>query len=185
MNIKEFLFSKKYGSLYSKVAYFFKYKIPFVSKGWYEWHFPYYHWWKARKYFKRPKAHFIFAKYFWTYGLPVNRKYYNPIIDIEFSGLGWKTKYDEYRHEWDPMINIVLFRKWHIMWVFNWINKDEDSTTASMATWEAMLDYLYRHKTLKWVVDNHRWGHGINEDSHIITIHRNLTKKGLQKINNY
>lgn len=171
--------------MYPSFKYFFKYKIPFISKGWYEWHFPYYHWWKVKRYFKRPKAHFKVTKNYWTFGLPTRKDYYNPIIDIGFLGLGWKTKYDDYRHEWDPMIYIVLFRKWFIIWTFNWINNDINSTTSSMATWEAILDYLYRNKTLKWVVDHHKWKLGFGKNSPIITIHRNLTKRGLQEINSH
>ena len=99
-------------------------------------------WWKARKVFKRPKCHFIFGKDLWFFGLYINPKFYKPIIHIKYSSLGWKTKWDEYRHEWDPYFQIVLFRKWHFIWIFNWIDiKDETTQTSSMATWEAILDY--------------------------------------------
>lgn len=83
-------------------------KIPFLSPGWNEYRNPWYHWWKARKYFKRPKAHFLFRKNFWTFGLPIRRDYYSPVIDIGFHALGWKDKWDSPRHEWDPMICITF-----------------------------------------------------------------------------
>jgi len=34
-------------------------------------------------------------------------------IGFDFVSLGWKTKYDSYRHEWNPMISFVFF-KWQI-----------------------------------------------------------------------
>lgn len=34
MNVKEYLTSKKYGSLRYKLSYFFHSKIPFLSPGW-------------------------------------------------------------------------------------------------------------------------------------------------------
>lgn len=127
MNLKEYLFSKKYGSLRYWVSYFFHSKIPFISPGWNEYKNPWYHWWKAREYFKRPEAHFLFRKRFWTFGLPARRDYYNPVVDIGFHALGWKDKWDSPRHEWDPMIYITFFRTWHLLWIFNWVVKGEES----------------------------------------------------------
>ena len=175
MSIKEFLFTKKYGSLFYRFHYFFNYKIPFISKGWNTYHNPWYYWWKVRKYFKRPKAHFAFLKNYWTYGLPIRRNYYNPIIDIGFHALGWKDKYNSPRHEYDPMINIVFFRKWHLFWVFNWVEKDnKESYTKSMATWEAILDTLYYNSTLEQAIKDNVWSSGFNEDKKYITIDSNL-----------
>ncbi len=34
-------------------------------------------------------------------------------IGFDFVRLGWKTKWDSYRHEWNPMISFVFF-KWQI-----------------------------------------------------------------------
>ena len=114
-------------------------------------------WWKARKIFKRPKCHFIFGKDLWFFGLYINPKFYNPIVHFKYSSLGWKTKWDEYRHEWDPYFQIVLFRKWHFIWLFNWIDKkDETTRTSSMATWEAILDYN-NGRSLKDCIDYHTW----------------------------
>ena len=170
MNWKNYLFSKEYGSLYYRLSYFFKYQLPF-SKGWNTYHNPWYHWWKARKYFKRPKAHFLFTKNFWTFGLPCRRDYYNPILSINFDALGWKDKYNSPRHEWDPMINIVFFRTWHLIWIFNWVDKTDDhSNTRSAATWEAILDYLYYSVPNDQLSKNHIW---MCEDE-IITINQNM-----------
>lgn len=182
MNLKEYLFSKKYGSLRYQVSYFFHSKIPFISPGWNEYRNPWYHWWKAREYFKRPKAHFLFRKRFWTFGLPIRRDYYNPVIDIGFHALGWKDKWDSPRHEWDPMICITFFRTWHLLWIFNWAVKEEkNSFTRSMATWEAILDYSRYNKSIDQVVDNHVWSYEENGEKKYITIIPNMTRKGLQK----
>lgn len=114
-------------------------------------------WWKARKVFKRPKCHFIFGKNLWFFGLYINPKFYKPIIHIKYSPLGYKWKWDEPRHEWDPYFQIVLFRKWHFIWMFNWIDiKDETTRTSSMATWEAILDYN-NGKSLKDCIEYHTW----------------------------
>ena len=67
----------------------------------------------------------------------------NPIIDIRSSSLGWKSKYDSPRHEWDPYFAITFFRKYRIMWMWNYITNDSNDNVRSMATWEALLDYLY------------------------------------------
>lgn len=122
---------------------------------WNEYHNPFYPWYKVRKKFPRPKCHFIYGKDIWFFGMPVNKKYYNPIISINTSALGWKTKYRMFRHEWDPYIDICLFRKYHIMWVFNYAKSTEDrsnskesheSYTDNIYIWESMLEYLYGKK---------------------------------------
>lgn len=174
MKIKEFLFGKKYGSLYYRLSYFFGHKIPF-SHGWNAYHNPLYHWWKARKHFKRPKVHLITGKNIWFFGLPCRRDYYNRILDIRFSALGWKDKFNSPRHEWDPYITITFLRKYHIIWIFNWAVKgDKDSCTRSSATWEAILDYLYYKVPIDKVVGCHTWSSGIGASSHDITINSNL-----------
>lgn len=180
MYFKEYLFGRKYGSLRYRVSYFFHSKIPFISPGWNE--YPWYHWWEVREYFKRPKAHFLFRKKFWTFGLPARRDYYNPVIDIGFHALGWKDKWDSPRHEWDPMICITFFRTWHLLWIFNWAVKEEkNSITKSMATWEAILDYSYYNKTIDQAIDNHVWSYEEDGEKKYITIISNMTKKGLKE----
>lgn len=158
MTIKEFLFgnSKKYGTLSYRVSHFLKYKLPF-SKGWNKLHNPLYHWWKVRKDFKRPRAHFIASKNpIWFYGFPIRSDYLNRVIDIRFKALGWKDKYNSPRHEWDPYISILLFRKYHLLWTFNWTDP-LDYSSSSMATWEAILDMLYYGKSLEEVKSMHVW----------------------------
>jgi len=38
-------------------------------------------------------------------------------IGFNFVSLGWKTKYDSYRHEWNPIWSFVFF-KWQIALIF-------------------------------------------------------------------
>lgn len=142
---------------------------------------PFYTWWKVRKIFKRPKCHLYIGERTWFFGLPCLDIYYNPIIDINTSNVGWKWKYDEVRHEWDPYIQIRLFRKWDIIFIFNWIVKsDQNSNCRSMATWEAILDYLYNNKTLQECINRHIWYNKDNE----ITIHSNIKRELLKSICN-
>lgn len=174
MTIKEFLFSNKYGSLRYKVIRFFKHKLPF-TRTWNEYHNPWYHWWKAREYFKRPKAHFYCGNMTWFFGFPCREDYLNSILDIRFSSLGWKTKYDSYRHEWDPYISIVFFRKWQLLWVFNWVNENDDfSHTRSMATWEAILDYLHNNFSIEDCIKRHTWEGNKHGKEYEITILPNV-----------
>ena len=145
-------------------------------KLWNEYHNPFYIWWKVRKIFKRPKCHVYIGKKTWFFGLAILDCYYNPIISIKFRALGWKWKYDDVRHEWDPYIQIRLFRKWDIIFIFNWVDEsDSDSSTRNMATWEAILDYLYNNKTIEECIKRHTWGARIGQkDSHEITILDNI-----------
>ena len=72
-----------------------------------------------------------------------------------------------------------VFRTWHLLWIFNWVIKEEkDSITRSMATWEAILDYSYYDKTISQVIDNHVWSHEDDGNTKYITIVPNMTRKG-------
>lgn len=58
-------------------------------------------------------------------------------IGFDFVRLGWKTKYDEYRFEWSPMISFVFF-KWQIAITFVAPHADH--------YWESWLYYTRRTK---------------------------------------
>ena len=58
-------------------------------------------------------------------------------IGFDFVRLGWKTKYDDYRHEWNPLISFVFF-KWQIALMFI---PDHDSHY-----WESWLYYTRETK---------------------------------------
>lgn len=156
--------------LKNKIILYFKYDTIF-SKYWMEYHFPLSQWYKARDKFKKPKCHFICGKPVWFFGWPAREEYINPIIDIRSSSLGWKSKYDSPRHEWDPYFAITFFRKYRIMWMWNYITDDSNDNVRSMATWEALLDYLYFDRTIDWVKENHVW---LNHDKSEIRIDKNL-----------
>ena len=140
---------------------------------WNEYNNPLMPYWKVRKIFKRPKCHFMYGTQIWFFGL-VLRQHLNPIISINTSSLGWKWKYDDVRHEWDPYIYICLFRKYQFIWIFNWVDKnDPDSSVRSMATWEAILEYLYKDHTLEQVIEENVWGNSV-PTTYDITIKENV-----------
>lgn len=148
-----------------------------------EYNNPLYYWWKVRKIFKRPRMHLYIGKRTWFFGMPILDEYYNPIISFNISGLGWKTKYSMVRHEWDPYINIRFFRKWDVIIIFNWVSKhDPNSGIRSMATWEAILDYLYNKKSLRDCIFEHRWGSKDSRDK-VVTIKPNIKEKCLKTLN--
>jgi len=53
-------------------------------------------------------------------------------IGFNFVPLGWKTKFDSYRHEWNPIWSFVFF-KWQIALIF--------SPKQDMHYWECWLYY--------------------------------------------
>lgn len=143
---------------------------------WNEYHNPLYYWWKVRKIFKRPKIHFIFGKNIYMFGFPINKKYYHPILYVKFSNLGWKPKYDDVRHEWDPYIHIRLFKKWDFIWLFNWVRKhDRNSAISSMATWEAILEMAYDNLDINTAINKNVWVGA--------TPYTNLTKSAKREYN--
>lgn len=111
-------------------------------------------WWKARKYFKRPKIHFHFSR----------EKFYRigKIIDINISDIQWKDKYNSPRHEISPKISIILFRRFEfsILFYIYYIDEFGDKRNGDMEYWEYLLNWLYykKKKTLKcysgWISDS-------------------------------
>lgn len=124
---------------------------------------PYYYWWKVRKFWKMPKIHLAhIGEITWWFGLPCSREHYNKYLDISISGLGWKDKDNEPRFEWDPYFCITLFRKWQIIWVWNYcpyfmkqVNKAIEIET-SIHTWEAILSMVEYEATY---ISNPSLGH--------------------------
>ena len=62
----------------------------------------------------------------------------NNWFKIDFVSLGWKTKYDDFRNEWNPMFSLVLFKKQLVAWVL------PNTDCSSMHYWESWLDYKHR-----------------------------------------
>lgn len=58
-------------------------------------------------------------------------------LGIQIIGLGWKTKFDKYRHEWNPMISAVGFNRQFCIWF------GLKETMSNMCYWEAWLTYFY------------------------------------------
>ena len=58
-------------------------------------------------------------------------------IGFNFVPLGWKTKWDSYRHEWNPMWSFVFF-KWQIVLMF--------TPEHDMHYWECWLNYTRETK---------------------------------------
>ena len=138
---------------------------------------PFYIWWRCKKWFNFPHIHFYHGHILGYYGMPCSKDYYNKFIDFHIRALGWKTKYDSFRHEYDPYIAITFFRKWQLLWTFNYVTTgDKNSWVRNLATWEAMLEMTYDKKSLSYVVNNHKWG--IKGE---IDICKNLTWSGYFK----
>lgn len=56
---------------------------------------------------------------------------------VNLVGHGWKTKYDFYRHEWNPMLSVVLLKRQFCIFVGH---RDRE---ANDYYWEAYLYYKY------------------------------------------
>ena len=78
-------------------------------------------------------------KYTKTHTKPIPIKYFG----WNFTSLGWKTKWDDYRFEWSPSISLILFGKQLFIEILPNI-KTDDSTIAIDCYWEAWLNYKYK-----------------------------------------
>ena len=73
-----------------------------------------------------------------THTKPIPIKYFG----FDFTSLGWKTKWNDYRFEWSPMFSIVLFGKQICIWILPNISPEDNMVT--MCYWEAYLTYKYK-----------------------------------------
>ena len=83
----------------------------------------------------------------WVKNKPVPIKYFG----FNFTTLGWKTKWEDYRFEWSPSISLVIFGKQLFIEIVPNI-KTDDSIIAMDCYWEAWLNYkykLYKTKSIK------------------------------------
>lgn len=74
--------------------------------------------------------------YIKSYTKPVPIKYFG----FDFTSLGWKPKWDEYRFEWNPLISIVLFGKQLFIEIIP-NTKGGEELLATDCYWEAWLTY--------------------------------------------
>ena len=72
----------------------------------------------------------------YNYKKPVRIKYFG----VNFTSLGWKTKYEDIRFEWTPSLSIVLFGKQLMIWM----GPPTSIKDTVDSYWEAYLWYLYK-----------------------------------------
>lgn len=127
-------------------------------------------WWKARKYFKRPKINFYVYTYFkrkishYPYASNI---WLGKILDICSHDIFWKDKYDSPRHERSPIIFICLFSTIAIWITFSnkYVNELGDEQCEDIHYWEFLLWHLYYDKDLLkalrcsggWTQDSKIW----------------------------
>ena len=75
-------------------------------------------------------------KYYKKYKKAVQIKYFG----VNFTTLGWKTKYEDYRFEWSPSISIVMFGKQLFISILPKVDIDKH-IVALDCYWEAWLTY--------------------------------------------
>lgn len=152
---------------------------------------PYHYWWQVRKYWKIPKIHLAhIGKITWWYGLPCRTDYYSKYLDIRSSGVGFKHKYDDIRFEWDPYLCFTLFRKWQLIFIWNFYpyftKYNSHLCLESEATWEAILEMTEGtsisdacHKVGFYTTHESCKESEYFIPSRTITVFRNMTKKGI------
>ncbi|MCL2312970.1 MAG: hypothetical protein FWC41_10885 [Firmicutes bacterium] len=60
----------------------------------------------------------------------------NNWFKFDYVSLGWKTKFGDIRHEWDPMFSLVLLKKQIVVWFL-------PNTGCSSIYWESWLNYYF------------------------------------------
>lgn len=97
-------------------------------------------WWKARKYFKRPKLRFRTFSSSWRAYKQGGR-----ILEFDCLDIMWKDKFNSPRHEISPHISILLFGKFGLRIDFHIDYEDEfgEKHNGDMEYWEYLLEWLY------------------------------------------
>ena len=98
-------------------------------------------WLKARKWFQFPNVVVRACKL-------MNAASFSgmgSILAIVSRDLQYKTKYESFRHEVDPYINVTLFRRWTFEVLFTKYERDEFGykRNGRICYWETMLTFLY------------------------------------------
>lgn len=110
-------------------------------------------WWKAKKYFKRPKIEIHFFKDLHRNCPYARYDYVARILDIQSYDVMWKSKWNSPRHERSPYVWVCFFRKFgfsinfHITYI-DYKGKIQDGDSFY---WEYLLDFLYFRKDLSKV----------------------------------
>jgi hypothetical protein len=119
---------------------------------------------EIKKYFKPLTKQIYFGK--WNVGFPLSKDNCAKILNITCFSVTWKDKYNSPRHEHDPQLTIVFFRKWcfHIRWWYREEYQRKGREDCSMEYWETALDWLYYGKTLSEAMfDNTGWGYYVGD----------------------
>ena len=124
-------------------------------------------WWKVRKWFKFPKPSIYFGHI--VTGLPMG--FPNKWIELHCYDVTWKDKYDSPRFEFEPQINLELFKKYQLLLTFKTSNDD--------VYWETILDIVYYNKSLKEAIARNTWENYNKEGTDAFTLNF-LTPKGEQ-----
>lgn len=123
---------------------------------------PFKTWWKARKYFKRPKLKVIIHRVRKYNGYPyATWKHLGKILDINVHDVWWKDKWNSPRHERNPLIYICLFRRIALSVLFRVDYYDEFGVKkdGSMEYWEYLINWLY-YQEKKSLICYSTWTHG-------------------------
>ena len=82
-----------------------------------------------------------FKYYVKNHTKPIPIKYFG----WHFTSLGWKTKWEDYRFEWNPSLSIVIFGKQLFITIIPKMEKaSEDKYLKIDSYWEAWLNYEYK-----------------------------------------
>ena len=101
--------------------------------------------WKVRIWFKIPKPSIYFGPIVsgLPYGLP------DKWIELYIYDVTWKDKYNSPSFEFNPQINLNLFKKYQLLLTFQ--------TSDDYLYWETILDIIYYNKSLKEAIDINTW----------------------------
>lgn len=160
---------------------------------------PFKTWWKARKYFKRPKMRFgIWWKNSPNIKYNEYSHYYDgcgKILDVNIHDVWWKDKYNLPCHEYDPIIKISLFRLITFSITFHIDYRDEfnEKRDGNLEYWEYLLNYLYYSKSLlnygTWFSDSKVykiWDYDTKQKKEayffIPTVGMSLNRKGIKQL---
>jgi len=124
-------------------------------------------WWKVRKWFKFPKPSIYFGPI--VNGLPID--FPSKWVELHCYDVTWKDKYDSPRFEFEPQINLELFKKYQLLLTFKTSNDD--------VYWETILDMVYYNKSLKEAIARNTWENYNKEGIDAFTLNF-LTPKGEQ-----
>jgi len=94
-----------------------------------------------KSYLKKQSKESWIKNYAKTHTKAVPIKYFG----FNYTSLGWKTKWGDYRFEWSPSISIVIFGKELFITIIPKMGKTPEDTTIMVDSyWEAYLTYKYR-----------------------------------------